>query len=313
MKRPKRQNIAKNLGLVIVVLAVALLGVKLLSNSHAASLPPTYYVSSTGSDTNNGLSATTPWKTIKKVNALCPVAGASVLFAGGQSFTDTDLEPGCSGTSAAPITYGSYGTGRPVLNNIWLSGEHDLIFNNLELDSATSIPFNSSSNSATGAYDITLENSYIHNTAGLGIHSATLDHDWLIKGNTIEHTGDSGILVEYSTNVTITQNTIAYTGEKQASIAYATHDIYAKGPNMTISYNDLSHQMGDGQAVSMRAHGQYVYGNSIHDTPTAINFYDYDTSTANPQGTSYVYNNRIWNISANDFYYDSASSTGVTP
>jgi len=65
--------------------------------------------------------------------------GDTVLFAGGQQFTDSTLTPSSSGTSSAPIKFGSYGTGRAVLHagpgtDIYLpSGSHDFVFDNLEL------------------------------------------------------------------------------------------------------------------------------------------------------------------------------------
>jgi len=82
----------------------------------------TYYVSPTGLDTNNGTNTSTPWQTIAKVNAAHFVAGDSVLFQGGQTFTGAPIFsyatniPVSSATN--PITVGSYGTGAAeILSN----------------------------------------------------------------------------------------------------------------------------------------------------------------------------------------------------
>lgn len=75
-----------------------------------------YYVSPTGSDTNNGTSTGTPWQTIAKVNAHTFVAGDEVSFQGGQSFTG-EIAPNSGGTTATPIVFDSYGTGRATITN----------------------------------------------------------------------------------------------------------------------------------------------------------------------------------------------------
>jgi hypothetical protein len=82
----------------------------------------TYYVSSsTGSDSNNGTSISTPWKTVIKVNAKALAPGDSVLFKSGDrwvgsnfSKTLTTLRAGVSGNQ---IVYGKYGSGAdPILD-----------------------------------------------------------------------------------------------------------------------------------------------------------------------------------------------------
>jgi len=79
----------------------------------------TYYVSPTGNDTNDGTSTATAWQTVAKVNATTFVRGDSVLFQGGQTFTGTMLylETTKAGTATAPVTFGSYGTGRATISN----------------------------------------------------------------------------------------------------------------------------------------------------------------------------------------------------
>ncbi len=77
-----------------------------------------YYVSTSGSNSANGLSSSTPWQTIGKVNSesgrLLP--GDKVLFKRGEIFTGT-LIISVSGSSGNPIIIGAYGTGaNPVIS-----------------------------------------------------------------------------------------------------------------------------------------------------------------------------------------------------
>ncbi len=65
----------------------------------------TYYVSSKGSDENDGLSEETPIRTIKKVNGLQLKAGDTVRFKGGETFSGATLTVSASGTQDAPVTF----------------------------------------------------------------------------------------------------------------------------------------------------------------------------------------------------------------
>ena len=269
----------------------------------SASVGTTYYVSTTGSDTNPG-TASAPWQSVSRVNRASLAPGDVVLFAGGQQFTDSTLNPSSSGTSSAPIRFGSYGTGRAILHaasgtDVYLpSGSHDFVFDNLEL-TGSGILF-SSAGSGTGVYNVTINNSFFHDTPQSAINDAIhADHDWSITGSTFRHIGDSAIFV-WGSNVSITGSVIADTGWNSA-ITWGKHGIYDKGPDSTIAFNDFSAN-ANGQAISLRAHGARVYGNTVHDTGYGVGFFDYDTA-AMPQGSNFVYDNRFWNITGWGFYY----------
>jgi hypothetical protein len=79
--------------------ALAFLAVLLFASAASAA---TYYVSTSGSDTNNGLSAGAPWRTIAKANATL-VAGDVVRISPG-TYPDV-IQPTANGTSANRITY----------------------------------------------------------------------------------------------------------------------------------------------------------------------------------------------------------------
>lgn len=72
----------------------------------------TYYLSSSGSDLNNGLSSSTPWKTINKLNSITLNSGDYVLFKRGDTFKGTingkkNVTFGAHGSGAKPIISGS--------------------------------------------------------------------------------------------------------------------------------------------------------------------------------------------------------------
>lgn len=75
-----------------------------------------YYVSTTGSDAADGLTAVTAWQTIAKVNATTLFAGDTVLFKAGETFTG-NLTINANGTSVSPITINSYGTGQATISS----------------------------------------------------------------------------------------------------------------------------------------------------------------------------------------------------
>lgn len=77
-----------------------------------------YYVSPTGNDSNNGTSQTTPWRTLARVQqySSTAAAGDQVLLQRGAAFVGQLTWYG-SGTAAANITIGAYGTGAlPVIS-----------------------------------------------------------------------------------------------------------------------------------------------------------------------------------------------------
>ena len=72
----------------------------------------TYYVSNSGSDSNNGTSAGTPWQTIAHVNAQSFSPGDSILFQDGGIWREQLIVPS-AGSGGNKITIASYGSGAP--------------------------------------------------------------------------------------------------------------------------------------------------------------------------------------------------------
>jgi uncharacterized repeat protein (TIGR02059 family) len=78
----------------------------------------TYYISSAGNDASNGLSESSSWKTIAKVNSAFSTFKAAdmILFRRGDVFYGT-INVTVSGSAGNPITIGAYGTGNgPVIS-----------------------------------------------------------------------------------------------------------------------------------------------------------------------------------------------------
>ena len=75
-----------------------------------------YYISNSGKDSNNGLSETTPWQTISKVNSSMSKfkSGDNIYFKCGDSFTGR-LNITCVGNSSAQVNFATYGSGpKPI-------------------------------------------------------------------------------------------------------------------------------------------------------------------------------------------------------
>src|SRR5664280_808769 len=78
----------------------------------------TYYVSSAGNNASNGLSESTSWHTIAKVNSVSFAAGDIILFNKGDTWHETLTVP-TAGTSGAKITFGAYGSGNaPIISGL---------------------------------------------------------------------------------------------------------------------------------------------------------------------------------------------------
>jgi parallel beta-helix repeat protein len=77
-----------------------------------------YYFSAAGNDATGDGTISNPYQSITKVNSLSFIAGDSVLFKRGDTFSGT-LTIANSGASGTPITYGAYGTGaKPVITGL---------------------------------------------------------------------------------------------------------------------------------------------------------------------------------------------------
>jgi hypothetical protein len=228
-----------------------------------------FFVSPTGNDANAGTSATAPWRTLAKVDSARPLPGDRVHLQGGARF-DEPLAPyaGTAGTSSAPITFDSYGSGRATLaGGIYLNSVSNLVFDNLNVTSIKKGVFSSAG--GTGVCSVKLSNLTISNVPLAGISSNNRsDSGWIIDGVTITHTGDSGIYFVGS-NFTISRSHIVDTGTN-ASIGYPRHGIYAAGPAPTIVNNIIEQSSTSG--ISLRYQESLVQGNRIRGAARGVSF-----------------------------------------
>jgi hypothetical protein len=260
-----------------------------------------YYVSASGSDSNSGTSPSSAWRTVQRVDRASLQPGDGVLFEGGATFSDEVLMPGASGASGSPIIFESYGQGNAALpRGVWFRGHNHLAFEHLTIGPEGELQ-------GTGE-DVTIEWCTIGNDS-LAINAAagssnSNNTNWTIDDNTIDHTGNSGMLLE-GENFTVTGNTITNTG-LDASIPYGKHGIYLKVANATVTDNAIANFSEDG--ISVRYRNSTVADNYISGGPIGIAWFQYDSIA----GTSHWTGNTIVETTAAGFYVSPSDIGGST-
>jgi hypothetical protein len=109
LPRRSRGNKRALIALSAVTLATAAAAI-VAGPAAAASTGRTYYISTSGNDSNSGTSQSSPWASLSKVDATTFQPGDHILFRSGDTWHG-QLWPKGSGTSSAPITIGGYGSG----------------------------------------------------------------------------------------------------------------------------------------------------------------------------------------------------------
>jgi hypothetical protein len=272
----------------------------------AVSLPisgRTFYVSPAGSDSNAGTTPAAAWKTVARANRATLAPGDGVLFEGGATFSDDTLMPEQSGSSAARIVFGSYGTGRATLTKgIWFASKNWLAFTNLAITGAAQ-GINGSASGA-GSDDIVIQGMSITNV-GIAVNSAnTANDNWVIQDNTIDQTGDSGMIL-LGTGFTIAANTITNTGT-DASISYGKHGIYLKVIDAHVVGNTIRGFEANG--VSVRYRNSTIEGNTIEGGAIGIAWFQYDPVA----GTSHWRANTISRTTAASIFVSDSDVGGST-
>jgi hypothetical protein len=256
----------------------------------------TFYVSASGSDSNAGTSPAQAWQTVGRVNRQSLAAGDAVLFAGGQTFADSDLEPATSGTAAHSIVFGSFGQGDAVLpKGAWFVHDY-LLFDHLRFAST----FYGGSASQGPSNHITVQNCQFSLPAGnqqLGLYANGTA--WTIQDNVVQNTGLSGMLLN-GDGYHVVGNTIDNVGLYAAG--YNAHGIYLDASDATITDNTISRFSES--AVSARYRSSTIERNAISGGQIGIDFYQTDATP----GTSHWLNNTIKNTTVAGLY---VSSNGV--
>lgn len=293
---------------MVLRLALVLCACLLFTGGQANAATATYYLSPSGDDTHAGTSPQSAWRTLAKANSTRLQPGDSVLLQGGATF-DGPLVPWGSGTAAQPIVFGSYGTGRATIasstnNIVFLHGVSYVTLQNLRLTAdGADMHVVVSDPKTTSAY-VTIQNDLIENTAAFGINSPSFtDHDWLIQGNTVRDTGETGITFRGS-GFKVIGNIVQRTGEHPSE---AAHGIYAKGPNAQVIGNVVD--TFDSSGISVRYQGSLVRGNVVTNGPIGVSYFQEPNALP---GTATIAYNRIYDVSlAGIFLNDSTVQSFV--
>lgn len=291
----------------------------------------TYYVSTTGSNSNDGLSESTPFLTVPFCVSTM-VAGDTCLVRGG-TYNSGEVRFRRSGTASAPITLAAYPNELPVLN-----------FGDQQSTRRILIQDNSSFNNPIGwivirGFELT------NGHDGIKYHNL---HDAIIANNHIHDNGYMGILGVGGTRIRFERNIIHHNGRFAACDAGTTtlciqdHGIYAHGSHYTIINNVFYYHQGFGVqqngsssstsqagpefagasnwivanntfAYSRTRGGYVVWGGKCDNTRIENNiFYENNIEKpSNPQGVEFVSATGSLGISIkNNHFY--ASGSGAT-
>jgi hypothetical protein len=170
--------------MAVVGAAFLAIGMTVVTEPVSAAGSQTYYVDADGgSDTADGLSPTTAWKSLAKANAAALIPGDTLAFQGGDTWHG-GLVVSRSGTSGSPITVTSYGTGRATIAGdtlvdaaVALDNVKYVTVDGLEVTNGTDLTV-AKSTTYRGIYAIAkdigevpgiiIRNNYVHNVDGKG-------------------------------------------------------------------------------------------------------------------------------------------------
>jgi uncharacterized repeat protein (TIGR02059 family) len=207
----------------------------------------TYYVSNSGSDSNDGKTETTAWKTISKINSISFTAGDVISFKCGDTWRET-LNVPSSGTSASSITFNSYGTGTHprILGSTQAITWTETATGSNKWKSSTAFTSNPYS---VYTCEIFFENAdgtkawgtYVSGTSGL---AAEYNWTWVSNYIYVYSTSDPG---SKYTSVEVPQRESAINTNRKNYISFNGIDIfytYWSGYGYDMSHYDMAEQFG---------------------------------------------------------------------
>jgi Right handed beta helix region len=228
----------------------------------------TYYVDPGGSDSADGLSPSTAWKSLAKVNAQTLSPGDAVLFEAGGQWSG-QLAPHGSGAAGSPITIGAYGSGaKPRIDGggtvdaaVKIANQHDVTVSGLEVintgSGATPRIGIQVTASDYGPVDrISVTGTYVHDIQG-----AT-------SGNDSSNPSVGGIVVSalggttptYYRDLSITDNEVA----NSRSYGIVTWSSWMQREGWTSLWDFMPVPAGGYRAWTPST-GVVVSGNNVHD------------------------------------------------
>ena len=255
-----------------------------------------YYVSNSGSDSNNGFSTQTAFKSLAKINALSLKPGDNIYLAAGQVFAGTIKIANEAGTSQSPITISNYGdtsfrakidaknelAGIDIVNASYLNISNIEIYANggIAKEYRTGdkmrlgILVDVNDNSGAEYGHITFDNIYIHDIyheevgfdgrgTDVNTSNGTQAYGWGVR---LYNNNNKSIL----TNITLQNSEIAdvaHTGFKTTS--YANRDIAQRrwGSIYKVNLNNnYLHDIGGPGIMFGGTNDSYVGYNRVHRT-----------------------------------------------
>jgi hypothetical protein len=209
-----------------------------------ASTGLTFYVATTGSDTNPGMEFA-PWRTVQKAfNTLLP--GQRALVRAGTYTQDHVFSR--SGTASAPITVAAYPGERPVLHAASTSGD--------------TFPVR-----ITGSY-LRLQGFVLENARGISSTDVYFDvgADHIeLSSNEIRFSQDQGVFAEAQTNnLHLLGNRIHDNGLGHVPGQHQSHGLYVEGTNHLIANNVITdHPYGFGIQIYPQNTGTIIVQNTV--------------------------------------------------
>lgn len=254
-----------------------------------------YYFDTNGSDSNTGRSTDQAWKTLSKFNGTIFAPGDTISFKRGQTFSGT-MTPLGSGTSAAWITIGAYGTGaNPIIDGSAVGGAFAVT--NMHHTRIENIDFSGSNGTSqtfyfSGCYDIYMYNVTVRdsgtNTSGASADGYNITWDSCIFRNNYK----SGLLASSLSNHDyLVLNCLTYSNGHSTS---ADHGMYVAGGvviNGCTAYSNscAGFKLNDNEVESFvypTVKNSVAYNNYdgiilTHKRATAINNLAYGNTDAN--------------------------------
>jgi hypothetical protein len=238
-------------GLFLACIAVLCFGLlPILNVPVAKALGTTYYVDSAGgSDTNDGLSPSTAWQHLSKVNATTFAPGDTILLKAGGSWSE-QLFPKGNGASGNTIKIDKYGTGNKPAISFNIAAARA---SGGELNSGGAVFLKNQSYWEISNLNVT--NSLGNGVTVLNFNGGTKNYIRL-RGLEVHDTGKNGILITSDgttvsrwNDVIIENNVITNAGD-QAAIRTEANSKAARSTKLIVRSNAITNTKYDGIVVT---------------------------------------------------------------
>lgn len=276
-----------------------------------------YFVSETGSDTNNGRTPWTAWQTITKVNATTFSAGDDIAFNG--TFTGT-ITVGQSGTAGNPITFKSYGDGATISGFTTITGWTDEgggIYSKAiatESDTINMVTVDGI-NTAMGRFPNTGWNTYESSTITTKTISSVANYNSTVPGTSLFTTSANHLLSSGDTVTLIA--TTNYDGTYTATVVNATQFYVTKAfsfnrtgilaYNVTITDTSLGEttDWAGAELVFRQIQWSLVRARILNHSGNVLKYNPNNATWSNAAGYGYFIQNDLRTLDQlGEWYYD---------